>query len=110
MPSLIMENVFTKIGPQTFTLRWKESDIMDWGKIYDFLYKKSGLHPKYHKVKVNRDYIKYTKINDIDPFDLKEFAYYYGNGKSTQVGLLKVRVDENTIRKNSDNLVCINLW
>ena len=109
MPSLIISDVFTKMGRQTFTLRWKEDETMTWNKIYKFLYTKSGMLPKYHKIKIDRNYIKYEKINTFEPFDLKNFAYYDNNGMATQIGLLKTRVNETAIREIRDTSGCIHL-
>jgi len=83
---------------------------MNWGKIYDFIYKKSGMLPKYHKIKIGRNYIKYEKIEFVKEFDLKNFAYYDTNGKSTGTGLLKTRLNETAIRGNRDSSGCIHLW
>ena len=110
MPSLIMSNVFTKMGRQTFTLRWNDEEIMTWNKIYDFLYKKSGMLPKYHKIKINRNYIKHEKIMNSKPFDLHDFAYYDFKGDATQTGLLKIRINELAIRNIRDSSGCIHLW
>jgi hypothetical protein len=110
MPSLIISNVFTKMGEQTFTLRWEQGENIDWCKIYDFIYKKSGFHQKYHKIKIDRNYIKYEKINEFPPFDLIDYVYYNNNGKATQVGLLKTRVDEFALKNIRDNSGCIHQW
>jgi hypothetical protein len=110
MPSLIMSNVFTKMGRQTFTLRWGDEEIMNWSKIYDFLYKKSGMLPKYHKIKIDRNYINHEKILNIEKFDLNDFAYYDLKGNATQTGLLKIRINEVAIRNIRDSSGCIHLW
>ena len=75
MPSLIISNVFTKMGEQTFTLRWEHGENINWCKIYDFIYKKSGVHPKYHKIQIERNYIKYEKINNYPAFNLNDFGF-----------------------------------
>jgi len=98
------------MGEQTFTLRWEQEEHIDWRKIYDFIYEKSGFHQKYHKIKIDRNYIKYEKINEFPPFDLNDFVYYDGNGKTTQVGLLKTCVNELAFRNIHDNSECIHLW
>ena len=110
MPALIISDVFTKMGRQTFTLRWEENEIMNWTRIYDFIYKKSGMLPKYHKIKIGRNYIKYEKLDKFESFDLKNFAYYDSNGKATQIGLLKTRVNETAVREIRDTSGCIHLW
>ena len=110
MPSLIITDVFTKMGRQTFTLRWNDEDIMTWCKIYDFLYKKSGMLPKYHKIKINRNYIKYENFETVKHFDFNDFVYYDVKGKATQTGLLKTRINEVAIRNIRDSSGCIHLW
>tara|TARA_X000000368_G_scaffold407015_1_gene385978 strand:+ start:445 stop:777 length:333 start_codon:yes stop_codon:yes gene_type:complete len=108
MPSLIISNVFTKMGEQTFTLRWEHGENINWCKIYDFIYKKSGVHPKYHKIQIERNYIKYEKINNYPAFNLNDFVYYDNNGKATQIGLLKTCLDEYALKHIRDNSGCIH--
>ena len=110
MPSLIISGVLTKKGRETFTLRWNQDEIMNWDKIFDFLYKKSGMLPKYHKIKIDRNYIKHEKIKNFKPFELKDFAYYDLKGDLTQTGLLKISINETAIRALRDTSGCIHLW
>ena len=110
MPALIISNVITKKGEQTFTLRWEDGEYIDWRRIYTFIYKKSGFHQKYHKIKVGRNYIKYDKINEFPPFNFNDFVYYDNNGKPTKIGLLKTRVNDIAFRNIRDNSGCIHLW
>jgi len=99
MPSLIICNVFTNKGTQTFTLRWDNKIMMTWEKIFYYISSQGGLPENHYTVKIGKKYIKYSQIYEIKPFDIKNFAYNTFNGKMTSTGLLKTDLNLKLIRK-----------
>ena len=101
MPSLIICNVFTNKGTQTFTLRWDNKIMMTWGKIFYYISSQGGLPENHYTVKIGKKYIKYSQIYEIKPFDIKNFAYNTSNGKMSSTGLLKTHLNLKLIRKQT---------
>ena len=95
MPSLIICNVFTKKGTQTFTLRWDKTHNMTWEKIFYYISSQGGLPENHYTVKIGKKYIKYSQIYEIKPFEIKNFAYKTSKGKMSSTGLLKTDLNLN---------------
>ena len=91
--SIIITDIFTDRGPQTFTLRWSKKKIITWHDIFEFISKKGGFIPECYTVKIGILYVKYCELDDIPPFDFNKFAYYNQSGKLTGTGLLKTGVN-----------------
>jgi len=98
MPSLIICNVQTINGCKTFTLRWDKTHNMTWEKIFYYISTQGGLPENHYTVKIGKKYIKHTQIYEIQPFDIKNFAYI-SNGLKTSIGLLKTNLNLKLLKE-----------